>query len=51
MKDLNFFFSGTPDDYARLFSSLLAARHADPHPAIVFGGLAHFEKPNWLRTY
>ena len=48
--DLSFFFNGTVSDYARMLKvAFLAARHADPHAQIVFGGLANFEKPNWLR--
>ncbi len=47
--DLGLFFNGTPTDYARLLKvAFLAARHADPHAHILFGGLANFEKPNWL---
>jgi len=48
--DLGFFFSGTVTDYARLLKvAFLAARHADPNAQILLGGLANFEKPNWLR--
>ena len=48
--DLGFFFSGTVTDYARLLKvAFLATRHADPNAQILFGGLANFEKPNWLR--
>lgn len=48
--DLGFFFSGMVDDYARLLKvGFLAARQADPGAQILFGGLANFEKPNWLR--
>jgi len=48
-EDLDQFFIGTPADYARLLKvAYLAARHADPDATIVLGGLAHFEKPNWL---
>ena len=48
--DLSFFFSGTVSDYARMLKvAFLAARHADPNAQILFGGLANFEKPDWLR--
>ena len=48
--DLGFFFNGTVTDYARLLKvAFLAARYADPYAQIVLGGLANFEKPNWLR--
>ncbi len=48
--DLSFFFSGTVSDYARMLKvAFLAARYADPNAQILFGGLANFEKPNWLR--
>ncbi len=48
-EDLDQFFIGTPADYARLLKvAYLAARQADPQATIVFGGLAHFEKPDWL---
>ncbi|HLF28492.1 MAG TPA: hypothetical protein VJG32_19330 [Anaerolineae bacterium] len=48
--DLNFFFNGAPADYARLLKvAYLAGKHADPNAQIMFGGMAHFEKPNWLR--
>ena len=48
--DLGFFFNGTVSDYARMLKvAFLAARHADPSAQIVFGGLANFEKPYWLR--
>jgi hypothetical protein len=48
--DLGFFFNGSPTDYARLLKvGYLAAKHADPNARILFGGMAHFEKPNWLR--
>jgi hypothetical protein len=49
-EDLNFFFSGTPADFARLQKvAYLAANQADQNATIVFGGMAHFEKPNWLK--
>ena len=48
-EDLNQFFIGTPTDYARLLKvAYLAAKQADPAAIVVLGGLAHFEKPNWL---
>lgn len=48
--DLTFFWSGTATDYARLLKvAAIAARQADPQARILFGGLAIFEKPNWLR--
>jgi hypothetical protein len=48
-EDLSFFFSGTPADFARIQKvAYLAAKHTDPNAIIVFGGLAHFEKPTWL---
>ena len=49
-QDLDQFFIGTPADYARLLKvAYLAGKQADPNATIVFGGLAHFEKPNWLQ--
>ena len=49
-EDLNQFFSGTPADYARLLKvAYLAGKQADPQATIIFGGLAHFEKPTWLQ--
>lgn len=48
--DLTFFWSGSAADYARLLKvATIAARQADPQARILFGGLAIFEKPNWLR--
>jgi hypothetical protein len=48
--DLSFFRSGIAADYARLLRvAAIAARQADPQARILFGGLAIFEKPNWLR--
>lgn len=48
-QDLDQFFIGTPADYARLLKvAYLAGKQADPNAVIVFGGMAHFEKPNWL---
>jgi hypothetical protein len=49
-EDLNQFFSGTPADYARLLKvAYLAGKQADSQATIVFGGLAHYEKPAWLQ--
>ncbi len=48
-EDLDFFFSGTITDYARLLKvAYLSAKSADPQAEIVFGGMAHFQKPTWL---
>ncbi len=48
-EDLDFFFSGTITDYARLLKvAYLSAKSADPQAEIGFGGLAHFQKPDWL---
>ncbi len=48
--DLAFFWGGTATDYARLLKvAAIAARQADPQARILFGGLAIFEKPDWLR--
>lgn len=48
--DLSFFWSGSAADYARLLKvAALAIRQADPQARILFGGLAVFEKPGWLR--
>ncbi len=48
--DLSFFWSGSAADYARLLRvAAIAARQADPQARILFGGLAIFEKPDWLR--
>jgi len=49
-EDYSGFWTGTPADYARLLKvAYLAARHADPQAKIIFGGLANFQKPNWLK--
>ena len=49
-EDYGLFWIGTTQDYARLLKvAYLAARHADPQARIIFGGLANFQKPNWLR--
>lgn len=48
--DLSFFWSRSAADYARLLRvAAIAARQADPQARILFGGLAIFEKPDWLR--
>ena len=48
-EDLDQFFIGSPTDYARLLKvAYLAAKQADPQAEIIFGGLAHFQKPTWL---
>ena len=48
-EDLNQFFIGAPTDYARLMKvAYLAAKQADPNATVVFGGMAHFQRPNWL---
>jgi hypothetical protein len=48
-EDLDYFFSGTITDFARLMKvAYLSAKFADPEAEIIFGGMAHFEKPNWL---
>ena len=48
--DLSFFWSGSAADYARMLKvAAIAARQADPQARLLFGGLAIFEKPNWLR--
>ena len=47
--DYDYFFSGTPADYARLLKvAYLSARHADPQAYLIFGGLSHFQKPTWF---
>lgn len=39
--DLTHFWDGTAEDYARLLKvGYLAAKHADPHAQVIFGGLA-----------
>ncbi len=51
-EDTDLFWSGTPQQYARLLKvAYLAARHADPHAKIILGGLLHSDltKLNWLR--
>ncbi len=49
-EDYSGFWIGTVQEYARLLKvAYLAAKHADPQAKIIFGGLANFEKPNWLR--
>ena len=51
-QDTDLFWSGTPQQYARLLKvAHLAARHADPQAKIIFGGMLHsdLQKLNWLR--
>ena len=51
-EDTDLFWSGTPQQYARLLKvAYLAARHADPQAKIIFGGMLHSDltKLNWLR--
>jgi hypothetical protein len=44
--DLPFFWDATQEDYARLLKvGYLAAKHADPGAAVMFGGLAMFRNP------
>jgi hypothetical protein len=47
--DLPFFWNGSVADYARLLKvAALAARQADPHAVIMFGGLADPPAPGYL---
>ncbi len=47
--DLCHFWSGTPEEYARLLKvAYLAAKQADPDATIIWGGLAHFANPEFL---
>lgn len=50
-EDTDVFWSGTPQQYARLLKvAYLAARHADPQAKIIFGGILHdLQKLNWLK--
>lgn len=49
-EDLDQFFSGSPADYTRILKvAYLAATQADPQAVIVMGGLAHSQKPTWLK--
>ncbi len=49
-EDYSGFWIGTYSEYARLLKvAYLAARHADPQAKVIFGGLANFEKPTWLK--
>jgi hypothetical protein len=50
-EDTDLFWSGTPQQYARLLKvAYLAARHADPQAKIILGGMLHSDpqKLNWL---
>jgi hypothetical protein len=47
--DLDQFFVGSAADYARLLKvAYLAAKFADPQATVVFGGMVHWQKPNWF---
>jgi hypothetical protein len=47
--DLNQFWSGTVEEYYRLLEvAYQAIKSADPEATVLLGGLAFFEKPNWL---
>jgi len=47
--DLTRFWSGTVEEYYRLLEvAYRIIKHADPEAMILLGGLAFFEKPNWL---
>ena len=50
-EDTDLFWSGTPQQYARLLKvAYLSARHADPQAKIIFGGILHdLQKLNWLK--
>ncbi len=49
-QDYSYFWTGTLDDYARLLKvAYLAAEQADPGAVILFGGLANFEQPDFLK--
>ena len=48
-QDLCHFWSGTPEEYARLLKvAYLAAKQVDPGAIIVWGGLAHFANGEFL---
>ena len=48
-QDYDFFWSGSPAEYARLLKvAYLAGKHADSDAQIIFGGLANFQQPNFL---
>jgi hypothetical protein len=47
--DLNQFWSGTVKEYYRLLEvAYQTIQAADPEATVILGGLAFFEKPNWL---
>ncbi len=47
--DLNQFWSGTVEEYYRLLEvAYQTIQAADPEATVILGGLAFFEKPNWL---
>ncbi|MCZ0941114.1 MAG: hypothetical protein OXJ55_20925 [Caldilineaceae bacterium] len=47
--DLCHFWSGTPQEYARLLKvAYIVIKWLDPEAYVVFGGLAHFENGQWL---
>lgn len=47
--DLCHFWSGTPQEYARLLKvAYIVIKWIDPEAFVVFGGLAHFENGQWL---
>ena len=47
--DLCHFWSGTPQEYARLLKvAYIVINWIDPEAYVVFGGLAHFENGQWL---
>ena len=47
--DLCHFWSGTPQEYARLLKvAYIVIKWNDPEAYVVFGGLAHFENGQWL---
>ncbi|MCL4835599.1 MAG: hypothetical protein KJZ86_24380 [Caldilineaceae bacterium] len=48
-QDLCHFWSGTPEEYARLLKvAYLAAKQADPESVVLWGGLAHFANGEFL---
>ncbi|MSP12127.1 MAG: hypothetical protein EXR62_04120 [Chloroflexi bacterium] len=47
--DLNWFWSGSVNDYARLLKvGYLAAKSADPQARILMAGMAHFSQPDFF---
>lgn len=47
--DLDQFFVGSAADYARLLKvAYFAGKFADPQANIIFGGMVHWQKPNWF---